>query len=78
MPPPPSVGDFHGYQQVRKDARGEVRGQRQEGTTKRSNGHPGLLAGLIYERLGAFDGVGGGARRGKVRSGGACARASEL
>lgn len=74
----PLLRDFHGYQQVRKDARGEVRGQRHGGTTKQFKANPGLLVNLIYDRLGAFDGVGGGACQRKVRSGGACMRASEL
>lgn len=60
----------------------KMQGERSEvrhgGTTKQSKANPGLLVSLIYDRLGAFDGVGGGACQRKVRSGGACMHASEL
>lgn len=52
--------------------RSEVRGRKEQ------QSNPGLLVSLIYERSGAFDGVGGGACQRKVRSGGACTHASQL
>lgn len=54
--------------------RSEVRGMEEQ----QSSLNPGLLVSMIYDRLGAFDGAGGGACQRKVRSGVACMHASEL